>query len=281
MDGVNASVILTDAEHHDAARAAAGDRPVLVVDAIGPADDPGIETTPDSLAYVFFTSGSTGRPKGVYDTHRNVLHNVLRYTNTLEIAPNDRLSLVQSPSFSGTVSSLFSALLNGAAVFPFGLDEGGFGRLADLVRDERITIYHSVPAVFRALLRSDAKSFPDVRVVRLEGDRASSFDVELHRRHFGNGSVLVNGLGLTETGLVRQLFVDHQRNDRARPSASRLPGFGHGGSDPRRGRERGASRKPRRDCGAQPASGARLLERTGAHRREIRGDGPDPYVPHR
>ncbi|MDH5281524.1 MAG: AMP-binding protein, partial [Thermoleophilia bacterium] len=210
VESVNAVLVLTDEEHRDAACALAGGRPVVVIDAIGSADAPSIETTPADLAYVFFTSGSTGRPKGVFDTHRNVLHNVLRYTNALHIAPTDRLSLVQSPSFSGTVSSLFSALLNGAAVFPFRLDLGGVGRLADWMCDERITIYHSVPAIFRALLHSDVRSFPDVRVVRLEGDRAASLDVDLHRRHFGGGSVLVNGLGLTETGLVRQLFVDRE-----------------------------------------------------------------------
>ena len=210
VEQLGATIVLTDEVHLAAARAVAGDRPVLVVDRIEPAGDPGIETSPDALAYVFFTSGSTGRPKGVCDTHRNVLHNVLRYTNTLEIGPRDRLSLVQSPSFSGTVSSLFSALLNGAAVFPLAVDGVGVGSLGRWVRDERITVYHSVPALFRTLPRGDVQSFPDVRVVRLEGDRAAWLDVELHRRHFGPGSILVNGLGLTETGLVRQLFVDRQ-----------------------------------------------------------------------
>lgn len=208
VERVAARVVLTDEEHLDGARAVAGDRPVVVIDRIGPANDPGIEASPDAVAYVFFTSGSTGQPKGVYDSHRNVLHNVLRYTSTLQIAATDRLSLIQSPSFSGTVSSLFSALLNGAALFPFRLDERHMGVLARWVREERITIYHSVPAIFRAILRGQTEGFPDVRIVRLEGDRASSLDVDLHRRHFPLESVLVNGLGLTETGLVRQLVVD-------------------------------------------------------------------------
>ncbi|MGL6279959.1 MAG: AMP-binding protein, partial [Gaiella sp.] len=206
-EAVDAGVVLTDHGHRASAEALAAGRPVLCVDEIEPAGDPDLHVAADALAYVFFTSGSTGRPKGVYDTHRNVLHNVLRYTNTLELAPSDRLSLVQSPSFSATVSSVFSALLNGAAVFPLHLDPQGVQQLGAWVRDERLTVFHSVPALFRALPRGAVQSFPDVRIVRLEGDRATSSDVELHRRHFGAESVLVNGLGLTETGLVRQLFV--------------------------------------------------------------------------
>jgi thioesterase domain-containing protein/acyl carrier protein len=50
---------------------------------------------------------------------------------------------------------------------------------------------------------------PALRIVRLEGDRAAPRDVELFRQRFPPGAVLVNGLGATECGLVRQFFVDH------------------------------------------------------------------------
>ena len=119
IEHVGARAVLTDAKHAPVAGAISGNRQVIVVDETEHGRDPGIRASPEDVAYVFFTSGSTGKPKGVYDSHRNVLHNVLRYTNTLRISPADRLSLVQSPAFSGTVSTLFSALLNGASVFPF------------------------------------------------------------------------------------------------------------------------------------------------------------------
>ena len=140
------------------------------------------------------------------DSHRNVLHNVMRYTNGLGIAPSDRLTLLQSPIFSGAVSSMFCALLNGAASLPFDVRRASGGELADYVEREGITIYHSVPTMFRSFLRGE-RVFPAVRVVRLEGDRAAQLDVELFRRHFTADCVLVNGLGATETGLVRRFVL--------------------------------------------------------------------------
>ena len=173
-----------------------------------PNDNLELSVCPEALAYIFFTSGSTGVPKGVMDTHRNVLHNVMRYTNSLHFRKEDRLSLLQSCSFSGTVSSLFGALLNGACVVPIDLRTETSRSFADWLQSQKVTIYHSVPAIFRNLIQDDSERFPHVRVVRLEGDRASRVDVELFRNHFGRQCILVNGLGTTETGLVSQYFID-------------------------------------------------------------------------
>ena len=174
-----------------------------------PAENPRLSLGPESLAYVFFTSGSTGRPKGVLDNHRNILHNVMRYTNSLCIIPEDRLSLIQAPNFSGTVSSLFGALLNGAVICPYNLRQEGTQGLAAWLNDTGITIYHSVPMIFRSFLRGEIQ-FPSVRLIRLEGDRATRFDVELYKQYFSPTCLLVNGLGTTETGLCRQYFINNE-----------------------------------------------------------------------
>lgn len=165
-----------------------------------------LEVSPDALAYAFFTSGTTGHPKGVIDSHRNVLHNILRYTNSLHISAKDRLTLLQLHSFSGSVSSLFCALLNGAAVFPFDPHHQGVGALANWIAENRITMFHSVPSIFR-LIAAHGCRFDAVRVIRLEGDQASTGDVALFQKHFSPSCVLVNGLGATECGLVRQYFL--------------------------------------------------------------------------
>jgi len=205
-----ATIALVSRATEPCVRAVAGPGVALIdIDDLGAdldSEAPSLQVAADALAYIYYTTGSTGQPKGVVDSHRNVLHNVMRYTNALRIAPSDRLTLLQSPSFSGAVSSMFCALLNGATSLPFDVSGASAGALADYVDTEGVTIYHSVPAIFRSFLRGE-RMFPTVRVIRLEGDQAARVDVELFRRHFAPGCVLSNGLGTTETGLVRRFLL--------------------------------------------------------------------------
>ncbi|MCZ6860567.1 MAG: AMP-binding protein [Alphaproteobacteria bacterium] len=211
LHDAGAPIILTDAANRDTARTfATQQRTVFEVEravATSETMDPGLSLEPDRPVYIYYTSGSTGAPKGVFDDHRNVVHNVLRYTNTLAIGSGDRMSLIQSPSYSGTVSSLFSALLNGAALHPFDLRGEGLSALSRCIRNEMLTIFHSVPSIFELLVATGDR-FPSLRVIRLEGDQAFKRHVALFQANFSPPCVLVNGLGATETGLTRQFFIE-------------------------------------------------------------------------
>ncbi|MCB1120209.1 MAG: AMP-binding protein [Verrucomicrobiae bacterium] len=210
LEGSEATLVVTDHRNRELAEVL-GTQVLNIecIDDASPEDNPGIAVRPDDLAYIYFTSGSTGVPKGVMDNHRNVLHNVMRYTNTLKISPQDCLSLIQACVFSGTVSSMFGALCNGASVLAIDLPLETSASLAEFLIEENVTIYHSVPAIFRSFLQGDL-TFPGVRTVRLEGDQASGRDVRLFKKHFREDCVLVNGLGSTETGLVSQYFVNQK-----------------------------------------------------------------------
>jgi len=207
-----ATTLLTDAKFFTLAETIAPPGAVVFdVEAIGDRRIEGnfrASSGPDALAYVYYTSGSTGAPKGVADTHRNVLHNVLRYTTSLALDADDRLTLLQSPAFSGAVSSTYGALLNGATLCPFDLVDDGGDRLADWLVECGATVYHSVPSIFRALV-AGRRDYPALRIVRLEGDRAIAEDARLFQQHFARRCTLVNGLGTTETGIARQYFIAH------------------------------------------------------------------------
>ncbi len=205
------SAVLADDRHMAMAeRSISGSLRVINAEKLG-ADLSGanldLQIAPEATAYIYFTSGSTGSPKGVMDTHRNVLHNVMRYTNSLAFSPEDRMSLVQHNTFSGTVSTIFGALLNGATVYPFDLDGEGLSNIASWVQQERITIFHAVPSIFRQLANY-GESFPNLRLIRLEGDRVTPRDIELFQKISREECILVNGLGATECGLIRQYFIE-------------------------------------------------------------------------
>ena len=113
---------------------------------------PDVEILPTSFASAMYTSGSTGQPKGVWQKHRNILHSVRNYTNGIHISSADRLSLLADFSFAASISAIFGSLLNGATLMPFDLMQEGLHRLARWLEEKRVTVYHSVPTVFRNLV---------------------------------------------------------------------------------------------------------------------------------
>jgi amino acid adenylation domain-containing protein len=177
-----------------------------------PDTDPLIKPQPDDLSWVIYTSGSTGRPKGVMQNHRNVLHFMMNYTNGLHICAEDRLTLLYSFSVNGGAHDMFAALFNGAALCPYELKAEGFAGLEQWLIDEKITIYHSVPTVFRQFSESltGRQDFPDIRIVRLGGEPVYRRDVNLFKKHFSKDCILVNRLGSSETGSLRMFFLDKE-----------------------------------------------------------------------
>jgi len=174
-------------------------------------DNPDPVSAPDDVAYILYTSGSTGTPKGVMQSHRHVLFHMRNYTNQLHIRPEDRLTLLSSYSFDASVMGIYGALLNGATLVPIDLKRDGMISLKEMMRSERITIYHSTPTVYRYFLGSlmEGETFPDVRLVVMGGEEVQALDLELFKKHFVPGTVFINGLGPTESTLALQYFMNH------------------------------------------------------------------------
>ncbi len=165
---------------------------------------------PESLAYILYTSGSTGEPKGVMQTHRNLLHFIRSYSNSLGISEKDRMTILPSYGFSASLMDIYGGLLSGATVYPFAPTKEGIEKMSQWLSRERITVYHSVPTLFRSFLESlgENSSFPDLRVFDLGGEEVKKRDVDLFREHFGKQAVLVNHLACTEASVLAQYFID-------------------------------------------------------------------------
>lgn len=214
------ALIVTDVANRDvAAQLCQGVCPLVSLDEVHDGRacvDPRLPLKPDRPATIIYTSGSTGTPKGLVHSHRNILHVALKYTNNQHLCRDDRVALLYSCSFAGSIADIFSTLLNGATLAPFDLKRRGVAQLGRWLAEQQITLYQSVPTVFRQFvatlataLVADAPTvpFPQLRLMRLGGEPVTARDVDLQRRHFSPGCLLAISLGATEILGIRLYFV--------------------------------------------------------------------------
>lgn len=168
------------------------------------------EINPAQLAYILYTSGSTGQPKGVFQNQRNLLHDVMQYINSANITADDRLSLLYSPSVNGAIRDIYGALLTGATLYIHNLSQQGVNTIPDFISKHALTIYHSIPIIFRTGLACRAmQNFNSVRLIYLAGDRIFKKDIDLYKLLFSDTCRVYIGIGSTENATIyRQWFID-------------------------------------------------------------------------
>lgn len=214
--------LITDAQHLDHARAAGFPAAETIVDPWQTAagDERPAGASPDDLAVLICTSGSTGEPKLVMHSHRNLLHNVMRYTNGLAICEDDRVAWLASASGGQGLATALTALLNGAVLCPFALMDRGVTGLAAWLLDQRISVFDTIPSVLRNFARTlHGERIAGVRLVRIASEGALRSDFEAFERHFGAGAALASVLASSEAGIIAQAIY-HAGED---PPAGRLP----------------------------------------------------------
>ncbi|MFC2155231.1 amino acid adenylation domain-containing protein [Acidobacteriota bacterium] len=183
------------------------------IDRDRPAENPEVPFDENHFAYIMYTSGSTGTPKGVIQTHQNIVHFVDSYTKRLNIKPSDRILLLTSYSHTVSAIDIFSALLNGATICPYDIKSAeDMNEFSKWIYDNGITIYHSVPTVFRFWLDSvtDKAALSKIRLVVIGGEEIYRKDVEMYKRYFPDDCIFVNLFGSSEVIIATANLVDKQ-----------------------------------------------------------------------
>lgn len=123
-----------------------------LADVTGPVPG-GDAVQPGDAAYVIFTSGSTGVPKGVVVGHRAIVNRLSWMREHYGIGADDRILHKTPFTFDVSVWELFLPLISGATMVlaPPGAEKDP-GRLAELIRSERITTLHFVPSMLALFL---------------------------------------------------------------------------------------------------------------------------------
>lgn len=167
------------------------------------APDPQVPVIDADLAYILYTSGSTGVPKGVMLTHRNALTFVEWCAARIGVGPDDRLSNHAPLHFDLSVFDLYLAAWGRATVVLVPEEAAYLGsELARFIREERITVWYSVPSALVLVTRAvtEPEPFPTLRTVVFAGEVFPPKHLRVLRRLVPRAE-LWNLYGPTETNV--------------------------------------------------------------------------------
>ncbi|MCP4156928.1 MAG: amino acid adenylation domain-containing protein, partial [bacterium] len=164
----------------------------------------------DKIAYILYTSGTTGRPKGVAQTHANVDYYIRNWIRRLSITSADRMTLLASFCHDGSVPDIYSALFTGATLYPYNMkDSDQTIELTQMLIEEKITIWHSVPSLFSYFSNTlpGGKTFPQLRLIILGGEAVRRHEVDMLKKHYPQ-SKMANIYGQTEATVNTICLMD-------------------------------------------------------------------------
>ncbi|MFD8644801.1 amino acid adenylation domain-containing protein [Streptomyces zaomyceticus] len=159
---------------------------------------------PHHPAYVIFTSGSTGRPKGVMVEHRAIVNRLEWMRHAYLLGGTDRVLQKTPTGFDVSVWELFWPLAQGVPLViarPEGHKDPEY--LAELIRDQRVTVLHFVPSMLAAFVSEvEVSSCPSLRVVVCSGEALPADLVARFHESAGERSVALENLyGPTEAAV--------------------------------------------------------------------------------
>ena len=205
-----------------------------IATALAATDEPDMATLStlpivDCPAVILYTSGSTGKPKGICNSQRGILQRVAASANSCHVHADDRIILLSSSGTIAGVRETFTALLNGASLHIADPHESGLGGVLQTLREGRITLCYTVPALLRTLLRAPSakEAFANLRIMRIAGDITLESDFALCRSIVPASCHFFSSFSSTEMPTAFQWFVpsDWQADGARLPVGYARPGI--------------------------------------------------------
>ena len=129
---------------------------------------------PDDIAYIIYTSGTTGTPKGVAIQHSSVMNTILAVNEKIKAKSKDKTIMISQMTFDLAIYDIFSMFqVGGSVVVLSEKDRLNPEKITQIVETHKVTIWNSVPALFKLFLdyieKLDQRTL-SIKKVLLSGD---------------------------------------------------------------------------------------------------------------
>ncbi len=177
--------------------------------------NPELQIGAESSNYIYFTSGTTGTPKAILGMHQSLGHFIHWEASTFDITAKDRVAQLIQFTFDAYLRDVFVPLsVGGTLCIPSEAIYSDFSSLMQWVSDQNISLMHSVPSLFRLMIKeyqaqseSSAKRFESLRYIMLSGEPVYAKDVHAWNDLAGDSTRLINFYGPTETTMIKTYHV--------------------------------------------------------------------------
>ena len=160
------------------------------------------DINPDSAVMYQYSSGTTGRPKRIGRNHANLIFELNSLIEALKITNEDRfLGVAPFSHVNGLMRSMMASIRGGATLYPVARFERQ--AVADVIENNKITIFIAVPFMFSMLAKTNFRRRPDFSSLRLCVSASAPMPRKLNQEFYDKFGIYVRQLyGSTETGTI-------------------------------------------------------------------------------
>lgn len=180
-------------------------------------NNPVLISEPQDGNYIFYTSGSTGNGKAVLGCHDSLSHFIHWELKEFAVSSDYRVSQLSQHTFDASLRDIWVPLCAGATLcIPPGETKENLASLVEWIRNNKISLVHTVPSVWRAIAREVLNNPKPgakpghLKHVLLAGEYITVQDIKYWKSAFGEKVEFVNLYGATEATMAKTF---HRIND--------------------------------------------------------------------